>query len=208
MAAITFQSLLLDPEHLKPEAAVELQKVIVQYPYCQMAHFLLAKLQYPEEGAALEKAAVYAPNRRHLQLLLTGKLTLNDKTAPSLKSKAPTSGHDILAALASLEETPLTPSSLSERSLEQRKLIDHFLESKPLPGRDSENNNTKNYETEGDLSKESTKLNPNIASEPLAKLLVQQGKKEQAIEIFLQLQLKFPEKSAYFASEIANLKKL
>jgi S-adenosylmethionine:diacylglycerol 3-amino-3-carboxypropyl transferase len=56
-----------------------------------------------------------------------------------------------------------------------------------------------------DLSKNSTLFNDNIISESFAKLLVQQNKKEKAIEIYQKLMLKFPNKSAYFADLIKQL---
>lgn len=56
-----------------------------------------------------------------------------------------------------------------------------------------------------DLSKNSTTFNDRIVSEPFAKLLVKQNNKQQAIEIYRKLILKFPDKSAYFAALIKEL---
>lgn len=46
-----------------------------------------------------------------------------------------------------------------------------------------------------------------LASETLAKILVKQGQTEKAIEMYKRLILIFPEKKAYFASAIEQLKK-
>ena len=56
-----------------------------------------------------------------------------------------------------------------------------------------------------DLSKNSTTFNDRIVSESFAKLLVKQNNKQQAIEIYRKLILKFPDKYAYFAALIKEL---
>ncbi len=62
------------------------------------------------------------------------------------------------------------------------------------------NQNTEN------LAESSTKLNDNLLSESFAKILILQGKKALAKEIYEKLTLKFPEKRAYFADLIEKLK--
>jgi hypothetical protein len=46
----------------------------------------------------------------------------------------------------------------------------------------------------------------NLATEALAEILVNQGKIEQAKEMYAKLSLKYPEKSAYFATKLKKLK--
>jgi hypothetical protein len=62
------------------------------------------------------------------------------------------------------------------------------------------NQNTEN------LADSSTKLNDNLISETFAKILIKQGKKEMAKEIYEKLALKFPDKRTYFADLIQKLK--
>lgn len=57
-----------------------------------------------------------------------------------------------------------------------------------------------------DLSQESTQLSDKLLSESYAKILIKQGKKEKAIDIYQKLSLKFPKKKAYFADLISDLK--
>ncbi|HEY0771202.1 MAG TPA: tetratricopeptide repeat protein, partial [Sphingobacteriaceae bacterium] len=60
-----------------------------------------------------------------------------------------------------------------------------------------------------------TDLNPiktgefgdNIVSETLVEILIKQGKKEKAVEVLKKLIWKYPQKKAYFASQIEELKK-
>lgn len=61
------------------------------------------------------------------------------------------------------------------------------------------------FNKQTDLSEKSTQLNPSLLSESYAKLLVKQGKKQKAKEIYQKLMVKFPEKSNYFADLIKEL---
>jgi len=56
------------------------------------------------------------------------------------------------------------------------------------------------------LADSSTRLNNQTISETFAKLLLKQGKKDMAIEIYTKLALKFPQKRAYFADLIEKIK--
>ncbi|WP_375437785.1 hypothetical protein [uncultured Hymenobacter sp.] len=57
-----------------------------------------------------------------------------------------------------------------------------------------------------DLAARSTYAPAALASESLAKIMVKQGKTDRAIEIYEQLMVRQPEKSAYFADQIQQLK--
>jgi hypothetical protein len=59
---------------------------------------------------------------------------------------------------------------------------------------------------QADLSVRSTQVVPDIASESLAKIMVRQGKIQKAIEIYERLIVRQPEKKAYFADQIQQLK--
>jgi hypothetical protein len=61
------------------------------------------------------------------------------------------------------------------------------------------------FQKQADLSESSTHLHPTLLSEPYARLLVKQGKKQKAKEIYQKLMVKFPDKNIYFADLIKNL---
>ena len=56
-----------------------------------------------------------------------------------------------------------------------------------------------------DLSVRSTRAEPDLVSENLARIFVRQGKTVRAIEIYEKLMVKQPEKMAYFAAQIQSL---
>jgi hypothetical protein len=53
---------------------------------------------------------------------------------------------------------------------------------------------------------ENSNIEAEVYTEPMAEAYVQQGKNIKAIEIYSKLSLMFPEKSAFFANKIENLK--
>ncbi len=83
---------------------------------------------------------------------------------------------------------------------DQQNLIDQFIKKNP-----SFKPATANVNQE-DLSVGSISLNDDIASEYLAEIFLEQGKKDNAIKIYNSLMLRFPEKRAYFAGRIKKIK--
>jgi tetratricopeptide (TPR) repeat protein len=87
---------------------------------------------------------------------------------------------------------------------EQVEIIEKFIRSEPKI------KNIKTAQTlreREDLSLPSVKFKDDIISENLANIMKSQGKTEQAIDIYKKLIWKFPQKKAYFASQIEELKK-
>ena len=107
-------------------------------------------------------------------------------------------GSDLIESIAKKEERLVS----DHRKNEQMALINAFQE-KPirLPREQMES-----QPDLPDLSEKSTHLNDSMLSESFAKLLVKQNKKQEAIEIYRKLILKFPKKKTYFADQIEKLK--
>ncbi|RMD72769.1 MAG: hypothetical protein D6818_05830, partial [Bacteroidetes bacterium] len=57
------------------------------------------------------------------------------------------------------------------------------------------------------IARQSLQTPPDLVSEPLARVLEQQGHYERAIIMYERLRLKYPEKSDFFAAKIEALKK-
>jgi len=101
-----------------------------------------------------------------------------------------------------LKESAFAVSSPVEIS--QKNLIDEFLEKNPVMT--TLNPFAMPNEPLQDLSEKSTVLQDNnLATESLAMIYAKQGKTQKAIETYLKLSLKFPEKTTYFASQIEAL---
>jgi hypothetical protein len=102
-----------------------------------------------------------------------------------------------------LEEIKTTRKKIkidSPRQKEQNEIIDQFIKTQPsLP-------KAKAVQPANDLSEDSGIFGDNIVSETLVDILLKQGKKDKAIEVLKKLIWKFPQKKAYFAAQIEDLK--
>ncbi|MFC4872960.1 hypothetical protein [Negadavirga shengliensis] len=118
-----------------------------------------------------------------------------DKTTPPI----PSVKEDLISSIKKKKKLKL----LDEKIKEQNSIIKSFHE-KPIR-LSAEKIHDDEYEKLPDLSEKSTVLNDNTVSESFAKLLIRQNKKTAAAEIYQKLMLKFPDKKAYFADQIAQL---
>jgi tetratricopeptide (TPR) repeat protein len=89
---------------------------------------------------------------------------------------------------------------------QQLNLIDQFLKLNPRLKQFADSK--VKPEPQEDLSSKSTKIKKSLASENLATIFVKQGKIKKAIKIYEHLIVKMPEKKAYFANQIENLKNI
>ncbi|QMU28279.1 hypothetical protein [Adhaeribacter radiodurans] len=99
--------------------------------------------------------------------------------------------------------TPTDPPKITPVG-RQFEIIDQFLKANPKLKTFS--NEKLRTEPQDDLAFKSTKNTKNLASENLATILIKQGKLKKAIKIYEHLIVKIPEKKAYFASQIENLR--
>jgi hypothetical protein len=86
---------------------------------------------------------------------------------------------------------------------EQIEIIENFIKTKPSIAKNKGNLPKDN----SDLAEKSLMYGDNIVSETLVEILLKQGKKDKAIEVLKKLIWKFPQKKAYFAAQIEELKK-
>ena len=90
----------------------------------------------------------------------------------------------------------------SPKTKEQIAIIDQFIKAQPTLKPKADNT------PQPDLTEiKSGEFADNIISETLAEILIRQGKKEKAIEVYKKLIWKFPQKKVYFAAQIEELKK-
>jgi tetratricopeptide (TPR) repeat protein len=117
------------------------------------------------------------------------------------KKKSENSGEELIEEIANKEE--LSPEG--DKQKEQLEIIEQFIKIQPSITQTKEKPFTP---PTGDLSTIKTgEFGDNIVSETLVEILVKQGKKDKAIEVLKKLIWKFPQKKAYFAAQIEDLRK-
>lgn len=139
------------------------------------------------------------------------KASIKEAKTPKEKKKSETSRTKKKAPKEKAEKEPDATIPKKVKSVkpnkvahdEQKEIIEKFISKEPSitakPLKSSEN--------QPDLSETSTSFNEDLVSENLAQILVNQGKKSKAIDIYKKLIWKFPQKKAYFASRIEELQK-
>lgn len=130
--------------------------------------------------------------------------TEDDQPKKSTGQKKNAEGPDDLI-LDAIEQSKKKLIPGSERQQEQLEIIEEFinasptisnLRSKPAPV------------SHDDLSQvKAGEFGEHLVSETLVEILINQGKKERAIEVLKKLIWKFPQKKAYFAAQIEDLRK-
>lgn len=93
----------------------------------------------------------------------------------------------------------------SEKTKEQIEIIDQFIKTKPQLAPATPTASIENQDLASTLK--SGEFGDHIVSETLAEILIRQGKKDKAIEVYKKLIWKFPQKKTYFAAQIEDLRK-
>lgn len=226
------------PECLNRETLYELRTLLAQYPYFQTARLLYLKNLYLLHditfGEELRKSALYITDRFALFSLVEGErytlkalktsqvvddipgvdrtLSLIDAFLSSLPEEPATPGIITLPVEAAtdytsflMQEQPDTSEVQEGPKMKGQEWIDNFLENseeQPLIPSvvedEDENSEIPEEETEDE----------SYFTETLAKIYVKQQRYSKALEIITRLNLKYPEKNAYFADQIRFLKKL
>jgi hypothetical protein len=160
----------------------------------------------PEEAVVSNKESGKSRKARIIELakaLVSGKgSSLAEDSTPLKEKKRENPGENIIQEIATTK-TPLEPES--EKQKEQLEIIEHFIKTQPSI------TNAKDKVVQAppaDLATIKTgEFSDNVVSETLVEILIKQGKKDKAIEVLKKLIWKFPQKKAYFAAQIEELKR-
>lgn len=244
----TFIHLIQHSGQVSSVETASLEEVIENFPYCQWAHLLMAKvhhqLESTEANAKITKAAVYAVNRNVLKKILFAKPGPQEvisvtPSQPAIETRQPAGAEsaevqpqpeltidppevslfDQTSATPPAESNPVidntnvsdqkeNPETGNRRfnKIHQNEIIESFIKKEPRIS--SSHASKKDVPATDDLSEKSIAPSIGLISENLANIMIKQGKIDKAIDIYEKLILKYPQKKAYFASKIEDLKKL
>lgn len=99
------------------------------------------------------------------------------------------------------------PVASADKKSTQEEIIEKFIQEQPSIGSIRKELEKTPDEITKDLSEKSTKFGDDLVSENLAIILLKQGKKDRALDIYRKLIWKLPQKKAYFAARIEEIKK-
>jgi len=229
--SIQFLELISKTHSLGMEELMQLKKLQKNFPFFHLPHALMAlheKKNKEENSASLSMAALTSTNRpklkkwiddsTHSSFIKNGfqEPPSNNSTestsslSPNLGQKDPIQSQekpkkrklpqdDLIESIKRKEKKEI----LDSKKQEQIDLIKAFSKKEIKVATLKEIEAIQQTEN---LAASSTRLNDQTISETFAKLLLKQGKKDMAIEIYTKLALKFPQKRAYFADLIQKIK--
>lgn len=211
---------LLNAHALSQSSIEDLKAMLITYPYCSLFRvnaLLKAKeLKHPLEKDWLETASIYTPDRAYLfELYRAGVVNLPRETPLIARAKLKAISQRFLSEKET-QNTPLPKTSFASWNTPKPKYLDivepprpakpEEVQSKETPSKIEEvTKETSGEEQAAHYAAKSVAQDDEIISETLAAVFAKQGKKQHAIDIYLKLSLKFPEKKAYFADLIDSL---
>ncbi|MBL3655679.1 tetratricopeptide repeat protein [Fulvivirga sediminis] len=143
-----------------------------------------------------KKAAKTSTKSTSKKSTASNKKTTTAKAKPKAKTSEAKDGGS-----TTKRKTSSTPSKTNKE--EQDQIIAQFINSEPSLSAKAKPSSA----AQVDLSESSTHFSDDLVSENLAKILIGQGKKDKAIDIYKKLIWKFPQKKSYFATQIKDLQK-
>ena len=213
MNATQFLELIQKADQLENADYLLLKKVQKNFPFFYISHALSTHFEVKNLDSipSLTFAAVTSADRVWLknwlyQPLATSAAAVDampgeneEETSNPKRKKRPVPKEDLIESIKRKEKKEIVDA----KKREQIDLIKAFSKKEIKLATIKEIESNQNNENLADAS---TSLNDGLMSETFAKILLQQGKKAQAIEIYEKLALKFPEKRAYFADLIEKSK--
>ncbi len=182
-----FEALFIDQPNTKLEPSVHTEPTVVKAESVHLDSGLTKKQRIIELAKSLQA------EKEAAQPINVAPVVHKKKANPTEK------------LIEEIETSKMEIEPEGEKQKEQIQIIDHFIKIQPSISNVKERSQQIPV---GDLSTiKSGEFGDNIVSETLVELLIKQGKKDKAIEVLKKLIWKFPQKKAFFAAQIEDLKK-
>jgi hypothetical protein len=161
----------------------------------------------PAETASPVSQESLPKSKKERIIEMAKALNSNSDTAESVSGKKKLrdkDGNPVDELIAEIQSSKEEIVPENDRQKQQIEIINQFIRIQPSIS----NQRDRGPSAIGDLMPiKSGEFGDNIVSETLVEILIKQGKKDRAIEVLKKLIWKYPQKKAYFASQIEDLKK-
>ncbi len=220
MQADDLLKIIQSPYNISTTDVAALKQVVARYPYFQLARTLVAKGIHDQDSAkaqyAIQLAAIYAPDRNRLKLLLENKLGYTNlvqsvaKATDALKhAKQPSTAEEARkdSAKPANSSSKIAKKPTPQKTSGQVHCIDQFINAPPGKLQLQADEELLLAATGKDLAAKDVVWQHTYLTETLARIMLQQDKFDKAIQIYQRLKDKFPEKRTYFDDIIAEITK-
>ena len=193
----TFEHLFMDyPKTAKPAKEVSLPAKEVNLTEVQVGK----QTAVAQEANAKQDSTGKSKKERIIEMARALNLTV--EATP--KKKRDKDGNLVDELITEIQNSKVEIAPENETQKQQIEIINQFIRVQPSIS----NPRDRAPSAIADLNPvKSGEFGDNIVSETLVEILVKQGKKDKAIEVLKKLIWKYPQKKAYFASQIEDLKK-
>lgn len=158
-----------------------------------------------EESGSQEKQESNSKSRKERIIEMARALnTTSNNETDSKKKRRDKDGNPVDELIAEIQNSKEEIVPENDQQKRQIEIINQFIRVQPSIS----NPRDRAPSAIADLNPvKSGEFGDNIVSETLVEILIKQGKKDKAIEVLKKLIWKYPQKKAYFASQIEDLKK-
>ena len=192
----TFEHLFMD----YPKTGKPVKEVSLPVKEVSLTEGQVAKQAAAQEGAAKQDSTGKSKKERIIEMARA----LNSTTEATPKKKRDKDGNLVDELITEIQNSKVEIVPENETQKQQIEIINQFIRVQPSIS----NPRDRAPSAIADLNPvKSGEFGDNIVSETLVEILVKQGKKDKAIEVLKKLIWKYPQKKAYFASQIEDLKK-
>ncbi|MGC6429193.1 MAG: hypothetical protein ACON4Y_03255 [Flavobacteriales bacterium] len=223
----TYNKWVNDPSVLKAEDLNDIKSILEMYPYCSTTHMLYSKALSNCNSILfnnqLKITATHCGDRSRLFDLISKKYSSENKVKVVAKQKKEIQKSALtvkeqlkIGEAIEFKETEMhtfdewlklsTSKKIKQPTKKldkQLQLIEQFIEQNPKIEAKKES-----FYSASAQAKNSVRENTSFITETLAKVYLEQEQYEKAKKAYLELSLKYPQKSSLFASQIELINKL